>query len=285
MTQYFKHQRSITIQTATLVVAALLSANAFAANAVIVRSTSFWSGADNILDSFGDITASNFGDPVSYPSYTGNPLLNNSADGRTGNWYTFEKQQGGGDVTVTVNGSPDFVPGFTVWATNGPFDGGTPSNEIQLNFSAYSSTPHVMNATGQLGDLGTQWMQDGQGGNALATLGYAVANEAINITDGSTSWGEDVVSGAHGYTTTFNTGWAGNASGNSASLTFNNLAAGWYTVFIGGTDSTSGFSGEFDLVVSAVPETETWTMLLAGLGLIGWRLKKQARYEPSMIPA
>ena len=278
-----KHSKliKVAVKASAVAVAALFGAHTYEADAVIVHG-SFGSGDNSLDGSSTSITASGF---AINNGYTDNPYLNNSADAYAGTWFTFENQLGGSDVTVSVNGSSTFVPGVTVWATDGVFDGGTQSGEIQLNPSIYPGTPHVMNATGQLGDLGTQWMQDGQGGNALATLGYAVANSSINITDGSTTWGEDVVSGAHGYTTAFDSGWYGNASGNSASLTFDNLAAGWYTLYIAGTDSTSAGNSGFDLVVSAVPEAETWAMLLAGLGFVGWRLRKQTRNEPSMISA
>ncbi|HQU63404.1 MAG TPA: PEP-CTERM sorting domain-containing protein [Nitrosomonas sp.] len=38
-------------------------------------------------------------------------------------------------------------------------------------------------------------------------------------------------------------------------------------------------------MVSAVPEAETWAMLLAGLGLIGWRLRNQPREESGVALA
>ena len=63
------------------------------------------------------------------------------------------------------------------------------------------------------------------------------------------------------------------------SRSFIDLPAGDYSVFVGGADyvaqeltnpdvmSRYGLSGS--LAVSAVPEPETWAMLLAGFGLIG----------------
>lgn len=35
-------------------------------------------------------------------------------------------------------------------------------------------------------------------------------------------------------------------------------------------------------VVSPIPESDTWAMLLAGLGLIGWKLKRQSRLQSSI---
>ena len=67
-------------------------------------------------------------------------------------------------------------------------------------------------------------------------------------------------------------------------LSFNDLASGWYTLYIGGTDANA-LNGGYDLVVSAVPEAETWAMLLAGLGLIGWSLRSQPREESGLALA
>lgn len=69
------------------------------------------------------------------------------------------------------------------------------------------------------------------------------------------------------------------------SKTFSNLAAGDYSVFVGGSDylaqnianpnllSKYGVTGT--LVAGAVPEPETYAMLLAGLGLMGAIVKKR----------
>ncbi len=263
------------VKASAVAVAALFGANVYAANAVTVQGSFIWSGADNVLDAPGSITASAFTSPN---SFTDNPDLNNSAWGHAGTWFTFENQLGGSDVTVTVNGSATLAPGFTVWATNGVFDGGTGSTEVP-NATGVNSTPHAFNATGSIGDFGTGWMS-GSLGNATTNLGYAVSNPDINVASGA--WGETVLAGANAVDGILA---SGSTSANSGSLTFDNLASGWYTVYVGGTDSLTG-GGGFDLVVSAVPEAETWAMLLAGLGLIGWRLRSQSRDEASgMIPA
>lgn len=69
------------------------------------------------------------------------------------------------------------------------------------------------------------------------------------------------------------------------SRSFIDLPAGDYSVFVGGSDypaqeltnpdvmSRYGLSGS--LVVSAVPEPETWAMLLAGFGLIGTMARRR----------
>ena len=261
-------------QISTVAVAALFGTQVYAAGAVSISGT--WTGGDNSLDGgSAAITASAIGNQN---GYTDNPALNFSAWAHAGTWFTFENQLGSTDVTVSVNGAAGFVPGVTVWATNGAFDGGTTGFGGETSTTG-TGTPHSFNATGAQGDTGTLWMQDGQGGNVLSTLGYAVSNPAINVASGG--WGESIQNGAHAVEGTLVSGSTG---ANSASLTFDDLAAGWYTVYVSGTDSAST-GGGYDLVVSAVPEAETWAMLLAGLGLIGWRLRNQPREESNMIPA
>lgn len=215
-------------------------------------------------------------------SYSDNPSLSNSSWAHTGAWFTFQNHDAG-DVTVSVLGDAGFVPGVSVWASGSTeFDGGTESFGGEVS-SAGWGTPHSFNSTGAMGDSGTLWMASGQGGNIQETLGYAVSGPThLNSTTG---WGEDIVSGAHdvSLTNTYESGVTGSTGAHTASLAFDDLAAGWYTVYVGGTDHASA-GGQYDLVISAVPEAETWAMLLAGLGLIGWRLRKQEN-ESNMLPA
>ncbi|SEN57784.1 PEP-CTERM motif-containing protein [Nitrosomonas marina] len=269
---------SLAIQASLIAVVALFSTGVEAADAVGPKP---WTTANSLNSGSTSITAS---EAASKNSYTTNPALNNSAWAHTGDWFTFQNLLDGADVSVTVNGDADFVPGLSVWATGASeFDGGT-ENFLSETSTAGFGTPHSFNVTGAMGDAGTLWMADGQGGNVLETLGYAVANPGVNYTSG-TGWGETIQSGAHdvSLTNAFEAGISGSTGAHSATLEFNDLAAGWYTVYVGGTDGTTA-GGGYDLVVSAVPEAETWAMLLAGLGLIGWRLRNQPR-EENMIPA
>lgn len=55
------------------------------------------------------------------------------------------------------------------------------------------------------------------------------------------------------------------------------LAAGSYTFWINETDTTQPWSYGFDFQVAAVPEPETYAMLLAGLGLLGAFVRKRRR--------
>ncbi len=257
------------IAATIILVATLMNNNVYAANAVAIESFS----TTNIL-SGNSISASGFS---LQSTYSDNPNLNHSAWGHNGSWYTFMNHNVT-DVTVSVLGDSNLSPGITVWATgSSEFSGGTTFFGFESSANGFF-TPDSFNATGAIGNAGTLWMADGQGGNLKETLGYAVSGPTHLNSISPTGWGEDIVTGAHdvSHTNSFENGVTGNVGANSASLEFDNLAAGWYTVYIGGTDHSLA-GGNFDLVVSAVPETKTWIMLLAGLGLIGWRLKKQQK--------
>ena len=274
-----KHSKltKVAVKASVVAVVTLFGANAHAADAVAFQN---WS-TTNHLNSGDSISASNAVGTAN--SMTTNAALNNSAWGHTGQWYTFMNHDAG-NVSVTVNGAGDFVPGFSVWASGGSeFDGGSEPGFGIISTAGFTM-PHSFNVSGPLGDNGTQWMTGGFG-NMQETLGYAVSNPSVNFTSG-TGWGETIISGVHdvSVTNTFESGVSGSTSAHSATLDFNNLAAGWYTVYVGGTDGTATGTG-YDLVVSAVPEAETWAMLLAGLGLIGWRLRNQPREETSMVAA
>ncbi len=269
-----KHAKkpNILISAAIITIAALATANAHAADAVGFKP---WTGNINELSSGGSISATETG---LQSAYSDNPALNNSAWAHTGDWYTF-KNSSLTDVTVTVTGDSGFAPGVTVWATGSTeFDGGTTGFGGELS-SAGFGTPHSFNATGAMGDTGTLWMANGNGGNVLETLGYAVSGPSHTTGNG---WGETILTGANdiSLTSTFENGVSGSTGANFASLVFDDLAPGWYAMYIGGTNNaTAGgaFGLTVDSAVSPVPEPETYAMLLAGLGLVAWRLKSREK--------
>ncbi|WP_292994035.1 FxDxF family PEP-CTERM protein [Nitrosomonas sp.] len=256
------------VSAAIISAASLVSANVYAAGAVSAFQP--WA-AGNDLFAGSSISAANSGLKSSYSDSVG---LAYSAWAHTGDWFLFNNHDLA-DVTLTVSGDSGFVPGVTVWATGGSqFDGGTAAYAADGFSLAGFETPHSFNATGAIGDTGTHWMANGEGGNVLETLGYAVSGASHAA--GTTGWGESVITGANdvSLTNTFENGVSGSTGAHTASLVFNDLAAGWYAVYVGGTDKNTA-GGLYDLTVSAVPEPETYAMLLAGLGLVGWRMKKQ----------
>lgn len=276
---------SYAIQAFLIAIVALFSTNADAANAVSLQS---WDTTNHIDTGSTTITATGSGNQLLLRhSYTNSLLSKNSALGYQGRWYTFQNHLDQTDVTITVDGNSKFVPGLTVWATNAEeFDGGTQAYESTTGIPPFPIAPFSFNATGESGDHGTLWMTAGNGGNVVETLGYAVAGPAGTTAHQFpyTGWGETVLHGAHdiSVTDTFETGVSGSVDSttNTAILIFNDLAAGWYTVFVGDTSSVdSPLFGEssYELTVSAVPEAQIWAMLLAGLGLISWRLRSRER--------
>lgn len=268
MRKNFYGRKTNTLVSAAIISAAsLVSANVYAAGAVSTFQP--WATGNDLVVG-GSISAANSG---LKSSYADNPGLSYSAWAHTGDWFLFNNH-GLADVALIVTGDSGFVPGVTVWATGGTqFDGGTTDFGGELSLAVFG-TPHSFNATGIMGDSGTLWMANGQGGNVQETLGYAVSGPSHAA--GTTGWGESVITGANdvSLTNTFENGVSGSTGAHTASLVFNDLAAGWYAVYIGGTDHTSA-GGVYDLSISAVPEPEAYAMLLAGLGLVGWRMKKQ----------
>ena len=264
---FYSKKKNALISAAIVSAFTLASANVNAAGAVSTFQP--WTAGDNTLSVGSSISAANSG---LKSAYADNPGLSYSAWAHTGDWFLFENQQLA-DVTLTVSGDAGFVPGVTVWATGGTqFDGGTGLGAFDGISTAGFGTPHSFNATGALGNSGTLWMTNGSGGNVQETLGYAVSGPSHAVG----GWGESIITGAHdvSLSNTFENGVNGSTGAHTASLVFNDLAVGWYAVYIGGTDHSSA-GGLYDLTVSAVPEPETYAMLLAGLGLVGWRMKKQ----------
>lgn len=225
--------------------------------------------SSNQLYAGESMNASGYGLP---DSYTDNQTLNNSAWGVTGTWFTFRNHDTI-NVNISVSSGDGFSPGLTVWATGDQeFNGGTTGFGGEIS-TTFFDTPASFNATGAVGDAGTAWMANGQGGNIIETLAYAVSNPSINHT--AAGWGETIQSGWHDVSVTNNheSGITGVTDAGSATLQFTALTSGWYTVYVGGTN-TALTGGNYNLVISAVPESDTWLMLLAGLTIIGWHLRK-----------
>jgi hypothetical protein len=265
-TKSYHNKTNALVSAAILSAVALTSSNVYAAGAVGFKP---WSSSGNVLDAgHSSISTSETG---LKSAYSDNPALLYSSWAHTGDWWTF-RNDATASVTVTVSGDSGFSPGVTIWASGAAqFDGGTTGFGSEISNAGWE-TPHSFNSTGAMGDAGTLWMANGQGGNMIETLGYAISGPSHAAA--TTGWNETFLTGAHdvSLTNTFENGITGSTSAHLVSLTFNDLAPGWYTVYIGGTDhATAG--GAFELTVSAVPEADTWAMLMAGLGLIGWRMR------------
>jgi len=58
-------------------------------------------------------------------------------------------------------------------------------------------------------------------------------------------------------------------------FTFTAPTAGSYKATVFGSTSTPSFFGSYGLTVTAVPEAETWAMMLVGVGLVGFQLRRR----------
>lgn len=262
---------SIQIQKAvkSILFGAALTASASASYAGTVDSAmrSFDGGGNNIGAAGDTLTAT--AQSTSAHSYTDNIGLNYSAWGHAGRWYNFELTSAvSTKINVTADNTANWSPAFTVYRTNGEWGGGTATfTETGIT----GNTPHNFNGTGNIGDNGTLWMQDGATGNtadsnAIATLAYA--NSGITHHAMETNWAEHIHNGVHakGGLFTYSSGMTGSVGAGTAEITLADLAAGWYTVYVGGADA-SKLNSPYTTTVSAVPIPTA--VYLFGTGLIG----------------
>lgn len=235
-----------------------LSSNALAAGAIAPKS---WAGGITTVNPGESATAAESGGGA---TMAGNPSLNGSAWAHAGDWWNIEL---GASPQVTIRVSADdpsqFAPGLSIWTSGANlFDGGT-TGYLGETSSTGNGTPHSFNAYGALGDSGTLWMQAGQGGNMLETLGYSISGPSVS---GPTGWGETILTGAHDVrlSNTYVSGFSGSASAGEAEIVLSGVSGGYYTIFVGGTQPGLP-GGLFDVTVTSVPEPST--ILMIGLGL------------------
>lgn len=86
------------------------------------------------------------------------------------------------------------------------------------------------------------------------------------------SGGADIATNHNVYYSLFNNiqsqwYWTGNENANNSTQA---IAFGFFN---GGEYMTSKTTGFFGMAVSPVPEPESYAMILAGLGLLGWRMR------------
>ena len=200
---------------------------------------------------------------------SGNAALAGSAWAHTGRWWNLLLHEAPEvRIRVTADDGEALAPGLAVWAIGnaGPFDGGTTGHGGETSIAGFG-TPHSFNAFGALGDAGTLWMQDGQGGNAKELVGYAIAGPSY---PGPTGWGETIEHGAHDrrLTDAYVAGVTGLVGPSVAELILLDVTTGWFPIFVGGTDPRLE-GGGFTLSVVSVPEPGSGALLLLGVGLLG----------------
>jgi hypothetical protein len=227
-------------------------------------------------------------------SWTDNSALANSSWGHTGTWLVFDVTAANQNVDINAQVlTGNYNVAFTVWASgSSAFNGGSPSNgsiaglyEPSLVTSG-NNPAHDFNQVSQVGSYGTLWATDPSvatngGGNLLDTLAYA--NSGIAHTDGSLNdYGQVINSGVNQVATDntyFSGSVGGSTSASNADLQFQNLAPGWYTLFVGGANSAATTASTYQVTItssatSAVPlpgAVYLFGSALAGLLTVGRR--------------
>lgn len=181
-----------------------------------------------------------------------------------GTWLSFEVKEPS-DVLISLSSASGNAPGFTVYRTDGPFTGeGTGVS----NKNGTEGAIHAFNQVAQAGEPGIVWATDDDVSDSLEgntteqgiveTLGYVNGSGK----DYENFYGYQVAAGAHDLSISneYENGVFGSVSHSSgadgntnyANLTLLNLQAGYYTIFLGGTD-TDGIDTPIDVKVSGIP--------------------------------
>lgn len=214
-------------------------------------------------------------------SYTSNPALKNNAWGMQGTWLSFNVPSRS-TVLVTLTSATTNAPGFTVYRTDGSFTGkgtGTPTDT--------KDAIHSFNQVGQAGTTGIVWATDDSATGSLAgnttangiveTLGYVNGSgiEYINSFGGVVKAGANDTSIDNLYENGVFGSIATEGDTNYANLTLVNLGPGYYTIFLGGTNTndTAG-STPIDVKVSSLAVSASDCLFNA-----------QEKARPDLLPA
>lgn len=267
---------NLTVQTVlkTTVSAAALSF------AMANPASAAWVGSDNVLG-LGE-TITNTAANSSKMGWTGNSTLNYDAWGMQGGWISFNLTSAATTtVTATANGATN-APAFTLYRTDAswvPFGAGAnadqsvPGQTVAPN-PASSGAIHKFSQVAQAGQSGLVWATNNTAGGqgVVETLGYANSGNGY----ASNSFGQAVNAGANDVSidNLYESGITGSVGAGFASLTLNNLASGWYTIFVGGANGTLAGSA-IDVSVSSVPVPgAVWLFGSALVGLVGASRRK-----------
>jgi hypothetical protein len=161
-----------------------------------------------------------------------------------------------------------------------------------LNLSA--TTNYDLDIVNIKGDFQDEWyfgINEGLGlGAAVNEISFSLpSGKTYDIDDGSWSFGLQKDEGSHGWTDIYD------ADASPIAMTFASLAAGSYRLIVSGTGIGTSGAGKYALSIEteavneggvpAVPEPETWSMLLVGTLLLGLQLRRKNAIQNSMLIA
>ena len=172
------------------------------------------------------------------------------------------------------------------------FNANATTNNITAPLTFNSSDDAAFSRTFHLGEFGsftdsyTFSIQSGTEADLSANVGSKYSLSFANIV----LFGVDLTNvsltglvNVNGVQTTTSFGLFNLGKNNTFSLEASNLTAGDYSLNISGISAlTSGvfkskYSGDVSLAVTAVPEPETYSMMLAGLGLMGFAARRKLK--------
>lgn len=247
--------------------------------AVTSHAAATWVNGDNILDP--GTTIQSIAANSNKNSYTSNPALKNNAWGMQGTWLSFNVPSRS-SVSVTLTSATTNAPGFTVYRTDGSFTGNGTGKPTDTKDAI-----HSFNQVGQAGTAGIVWatddsVTDSLTGNTTAngiveTLGYVNGSgiEYINGFGGVVKAGANDISIDNLYENGVFGSTAAEGNTNYTNLTLVNLAPGYYTIFLGGTNTndTAG-STPIDVKVSSLAVSASDCLFNA-----------QEKARPDLLPA
>lgn len=226
-----------------------------------------WVNKDNILEP--GTTIQSIAANANKNAYTSNPALNNNAWGMQGTWLSFQIPQSATTIRISLTSATTNAPGFTIYRTDGAFTGngtGAASSTTDKTNGAI----HSFSQVAQAGTAGIIWATDDSVSPSLPgntttsgiveTLGYVNASGV----DYTNYYGGNIKAGAGdlSFDDRFESGVYGNVATSGdmvyANLTLNNLAPGYYTIFLGGT-MTSGTNTPIDVKVTAISSASSAT--------------------------
>ncbi|MDD1620584.1 MAG: hypothetical protein LUQ11_03810 [Methylococcaceae bacterium] len=252
---------SVSVQT---FIKTTLTATAMSFAVANSASANSWVGSDNVLGAGETITNIDVTDDYSLGGWVGANSHVGDGWGPIGHWYSFQLTDTAiTTVTARARNATANAPAFTLYRTdidwvpfgydkNTTYPGWNVPGQTEGMPPNPSGSFHDMSQVAQAGQPGIVWASNNTPGGPgiVETLGYANSGDSY----ASNSWGQAVNYGANDVSidNLYETGITGSVGQGFASLTLNNLKAGWYTIFVGGAN-TSLAGSPSDVTVSAVP--------------------------------